>query len=47
MAVVRFVINIAVGRTLAVRHGYNVDPNQVKKKNTLGSGLQQFPGFLL
>ncbi|NXY37720.1 S26A9 protein, partial [Pomatorhinus ruficollis] len=29
LAVVSYVINLAMGRTLAAKHGYDVDPNQV------------------
>ncbi|NWR24789.1 S26A9 protein, partial [Emberiza fucata] len=29
LAIVGYVINLAMGRTLAAKHGYNVDPNQV------------------
>ncbi|NXV80241.1 S26A9 protein, partial [Atlantisia rogersi] len=29
LAIVGYVINLAMGRTLATKHGYNVDPNQV------------------
>ncbi|NXG43131.1 S26A9 protein, partial [Psilopogon haemacephalus] len=29
LAIVSYVINLAMGRTLAAKHGYNVDPNQV------------------
>lgn len=35
LAVVGYVINIAMGRTLAAKHGYNVDPNQVEKHHSL------------
>ena len=31
LAVVGYVINLAMGRTLAAKHGYDVDPNQVGK----------------
>lgn len=34
LAIVSYVINLAMGRTLAAKHGYDVDPNQV----TLGLG---------
>lgn len=29
LAIVGYVINLAMGRTLASKHGYDVDPNQV------------------
>lgn len=29
LAIVGYVINLAMGRTLAAKHGYDVDPNQV------------------
>lgn len=29
LAIVSYVINLAMGRTLAAKHGYDVDPNQV------------------
>lgn len=31
LAIVGYVINLAVGRTLATKHGYDVDSNQVGK----------------
>lgn len=31
LAIVGYVINLAMGRTLAAKHGYDVDPNQVDK----------------
>ncbi|NXS41850.1 S26A9 protein, partial [Balaeniceps rex] len=44
LAIVGYVINLAMGRTLAAKHGYNVDPNQV----TLGlEGRSQGPFPLL
>ncbi|NWU62799.1 S26A9 protein, partial [Pterocles burchelli] len=40
LAIVGYVINLAMGRTLAAKHGYDVDPNQV----TLGlEGHSQVP----
>lgn len=30
LAIVGYVINLAMGRTLANKHGYDVDPNQVR-----------------
>ncbi|NXU11196.1 S26A9 protein, partial [Pardalotus punctatus] len=30
LAIVGYVINLAMGRTLAAKHGYDVDPNQVR-----------------
>ncbi|NWI57888.1 S26A9 protein, partial [Calyptomena viridis] len=30
LAIVSYVINLAMGRTLAAKHGYDVDPNQVR-----------------
>ncbi|NXT45791.1 S26A9 protein, partial [Pluvianellus socialis] len=40
LAIVGYVINLAMGRTLAAKHGYDVDPNQV----TLGlEGRSQGP----
>lgn len=30
LAIVGYVINLAMGRTLAAKHGYDVDPNQVE-----------------
>lgn len=32
LAIVGYVINLAMGRTLAAKHGYDVDPNQVQIK---------------
>lgn len=29
LAIVGYVINLAMGRTLGAKHGYDVDPNQV------------------
>ncbi|NXY50072.1 S26A9 protein, partial [Ceuthmochares aereus] len=44
LAIVSYVINLAMGRTLAAKHGYDVDPNQV----TLGlEGRSQGPFPLL
>lgn len=44
LAIVGYVINLAMGRTLAAKHGYDVDPNQV----TLGpEGRWQGPLPLL
>lgn len=44
LAIVSYVINLAMGRTLAAKHGYDVDPNQV----TLGlEGRTQGPFPLL
>ncbi|NWH19237.1 S26A9 protein, partial [Grus americana] len=44
LAIVSYVINLAMGRTLAAKHGYDVDPNQV----TLGlEGRSQGPFHLL
>ncbi|NWW93629.1 S26A9 protein, partial [Rhynochetos jubatus] len=44
LAIVSYVINLAMGRTLAAKHGYDVDPNQV----TLGlGGCRQGPFPLL
>ncbi|NWX18916.1 S26A9 protein, partial [Aegotheles bennettii] len=44
LAIVSYVINLAMGRTLAAKHGYDVDPNQV----TLGlEGHSQGPFPLL
>lgn len=40
LAIVGYVINLAMGRTLAAKHGYNVDPNQVWQ------GLGQSQGLL-
>ncbi|NXP02253.1 S26A9 protein, partial [Thinocorus orbignyianus] len=37
LAIVGYVINLAMGRTLAAKHGYDVDPNQV----TPGEGKTQ------
>lgn len=31
MAIMGFVINLAAGRKLAAKHGYDVDPNQVEE----------------
>lgn len=31
LAIVGYVINLAMGRTLAAKHGYDVDPNQVEE----------------
>lgn len=33
LAIVGYVINLAVGRTLASKHGYDVDSNQVGPAN--------------
>lgn len=44
LAIVSYVINLAMGRTLAAKHGYDVDPNQV----TLGlERCSQGPFLLL
>ncbi|NWU29550.1 S26A9 protein, partial [Dyaphorophyia castanea] len=43
LAVVGYVINLAVGRTLAAKHGYDVDPNQV----LLGLGQPRAAPFAL
>ena len=32
LAIVGYVINLAMGRTLGAKHGYDVDPNQVQTK---------------
>ncbi|XP_075898115.1 solute carrier family 26 member 9-like [Nelusetta ayraudi] len=40
LAIVGYVINIAMGRTLAAKHGYNVDPNQ----EMLALGCSNFLG---
>ncbi|NXA39637.1 S26A9 protein, partial [Eudromia elegans] len=34
LAIVSYVINLAMGRTLATKHGYDVDPNQVPRGRT-------------
>uniref|UniRef100_A0A3B4A979 SLC26A/SulP transporter domain-containing protein n=1 Tax=Periophthalmus magnuspinnatus TaxID=409849 RepID=A0A3B4A979_9GOBI len=34
LAIVGYVINLAMGRTLAAKHGYDVDPNQVNYRPT-------------
>ncbi|NWY03275.1 S26A9 protein, partial [Nothoprocta ornata] len=34
LAIVGYVINLAMGRTLAAKHGYDVDPNQVTRGRT-------------
>lgn len=31
MAIMGFVVNLAAGRKLAAKHGYDVDPNQVEE----------------
>ncbi|NWS00484.1 S26A9 protein, partial [Motacilla alba] len=43
LAIVGYVINLAMGRTLAAKHGYNVDPNQV----LLGLGQPGAAAFAL
>ena len=40
LAIVGYVINLAMGRTLAAKHGYDVDPNQVENQPRL------FPPFM-
>lgn len=35
LAIVGYVINLAIGRTLAAKHGFDVDPNQVEKLRLL------------
>jgi hypothetical protein len=35
LAIVGYVINLAMGRTLAAKHGYDVDPNQVQNQPQL------------
>lgn len=35
LAVVGYVINLAMGRTLAGKHGYDIDPNQVQTMNNV------------
>ncbi|NXG62186.1 S26A9 protein, partial [Hemiprocne comata] len=42
LAIVSYVINLAMGRTLAARHGYDVDPNQVTL-GLEGHGQGPFP----
>ncbi|NXD43190.1 S26A9 protein, partial [Copsychus sechellarum] len=41
LAIVGYVINLAMGRTLAAKHGYDVDPNQVA--NILSHKMLQCP----
>lgn len=43
LAIVGYVINLAVGRTLASKHGYDVDSNQVGPA-TAGRAKQNGPG---
>lgn len=43
LAIVGYVINLAMGRTLAAKHGYDVDPNQV----LLGLGRPRTAPFAL
>lgn len=43
LAIVGYVINLAMGRTLAAKHGYDVDPNQV----LLGLGQPGAAAFAL
>ncbi|NXH80691.1 S26A9 protein, partial [Edolisoma coerulescens] len=43
LAIVGYVINLAMGRTLAAKHGYDVDPNQV----LLGLGWPRTAPFAL
>ncbi|NXB22195.1 S26A9 protein, partial [Rhagologus leucostigma] len=43
LAIVGYVINLAMGRTLAAKHGYDVDPNQV----LLGLGQPRTAAFAL
>ncbi|NWW65199.1 S26A9 protein, partial [Ifrita kowaldi] len=43
LAIVGYVINLAMGRTLAAKHGYDVDPNQV----LLGLGQPRTAPFAL
>lgn len=42
LAIVGYVINLAMGRTLAAKHGYDVDPNQVTL-GLAGHGPGPFP----
>ncbi|NWR76766.1 S26A9 protein, partial [Centropus unirufus] len=44
LAIVSYVINLAMGRTLAAKHGYDVDPNQVML-DLEGGGQGPFPLF--
>lgn len=37
LAIVSYVINLAMGRTLANKHGYNIDPNQVTLATPAGA----------
>ncbi|NWS57506.1 S26A9 protein, partial [Chunga burmeisteri] len=49
LAIVSYVINLAMGRTLAAKHGYDVDPNQVTlglEGRNLNCLLKQFLSFL-
>ncbi|NXA06337.1 S26A9 protein, partial [Sapayoa aenigma] len=39
LAIVGYVINLAMGRTLAAKHGYDVDPNQVTQAGRCRQGL--------
>lgn len=43
LAIVGYVINLAVGRTLANKHGYDVDSNQVGSAAP-GQAEQEVPG---
>ena len=36
LAIVGYVINLAMGRTLGAKHGYDVDPNQVHASTSQG-----------
>ncbi|NWV78390.1 S26A9 protein, partial [Dasyornis broadbenti] len=51
LAVVGYVINLAMGRTLAAKHGYDVDPNQVwlglEQPRTAPFALRRFGKALL
>lgn len=44
LAIVGYVINLAMGRTLAAKHGYDVDPNQVMV-GLVGHGPGPFPSL--
>lgn len=45
LAIVGYVINLAMGRTLAAKHGYDVDPNQVEELHILFSCFKTFISF--
>lgn len=42
LAVVGYVINLAMGRTLAAKHGYDINPNQVQTMDNVHIDISLF-----